>query len=105
MTTNAFLDAEELLNGDPGFWVFWTEEIFDREADVYAVRSGIYHWMTDVYVRVSAESKCAVITFGHPDESDWFYTTDPEILKPFGAVLTHLFALCGDIKKEIDSRA
>lgn len=103
MSTNAFLDAAELLNGDPGFWVFWTEEIFDQDADEYRTLSGAYHWLTDVYVRVNKDAGCLIITFSHPDESEWYYTTEPELIRSYLDLLNTLHTMYCDIQ-EADSR-
>lgn len=77
---NAFRDAEELLRGPETFWVVFTQDVDNIDRDEVHKQTGLYHWNLDVYVFV-AEERVLVVSFGPPNESEWYYSTDPELLQ------------------------
>lgn len=86
--TNAFRDAHELLSGPVSFWVFAVEEIYVPNHGAYEKMRLCYNWRSDVYCFLVDSAFC--VTFGHPDEADWFYTVDPSLLRLYGTLMQGL---------------
>lgn len=82
-------DALASLKTDPNFWVAFNQSVWLAHEDVRSPCFGIYHWLLDLHIFYVDEygPTTAIVTGGDPEDSDWFYTSDPELLTRFIKVL------------------
>lgn len=104
LNKNVFLDAEEVLSGAETFWVAFTDEIDNVDRDEVQKKTGLYHWRTDIYIFV-VEERVLAISFGHPNETQWHYTTDASLLAKYLAVLNHISGTLTVIEQQVKREA
>ncbi len=81
-------DTLELLQGDPNFWVCFTQsQVFLRYERVYDTAIGIYNWEADIHVfTLQTYGNVIVVCGGSLDDSEWnFYSIDPVLEDAFAA--------------------
>ena len=98
---NAFRDAEELLSGPETFWILFTEDLDNIDRDEVHSQSGLYHWRLDVYCFM-AEERVLVVSFGHPNKSEWFVSTDPDLIKLYTTQAAALLPVLREMKSMLE---
>ena len=81
-----YADTLELLQGDPNFWVCFTQsQVFLKYERVYDTAVGIYHWEADIHVfTLQTYGNVLVVCGGPLHDAEWnFYSIDPVIEDAF----------------------
>lgn len=84
-----FEDALAALKTDPAFWVAFNKTVWLEHEDVRTPAFGIWHWMLDIHIFYADEygPTTAIVTGGDPEDSEWLYSTEPELVTQFIKIL------------------
>lgn len=86
---SVFEDAFAAVNSDPHFWITFEDTVWLHHEDLNSKAFGIYHWLLDIHIFYADEygATTLIVTMGPIYASDWHYSTDPELVVKFIALL------------------